>query len=142
MNSGTKPEHTRVEQAERPDYEPIEYANESKETIWENPEDHDVVLEIYIGGTNYGRKPRSWEEKTAQRRYVIRAKETRAIPDEFDQAVGDHLLFPSIPFLALPVDVNPDPKALVIRERAVSDLHGNLPVLLAAEPDQIAARLE
>ena len=56
--------------------------------------------------------------------------------DEVDELIGDHFLFSCVPFLALPVDVNPYAQPLVVAQRAVRNLDRDLPVLLPALRDK------
>ena len=58
--------------------------------------------------------------------------------DQIDEAIGDHLLFLRVPFLALAVDINPDAQPVFIGERAVGDLDRNLPVFLLPLLDEHA----
>jgi len=43
----------------------------------------------------------------------------------------DHLLFSSVPFLALTVNIDPDSQPLVFGERPVGNLYRNLAVLFS-----------
>jgi hypothetical protein len=90
-----------VPQAERPNYaSPHDFEETSSETIWENPFDYDIPVQVHVGAT-----PRpdpsenglaAWralnpakrrEMQTGQRVYVIKANSRRAIPSEFDQGI-------------------------------------------------------
>lgn len=78
--------------AERP-YGPVDTEETVEETVWHNPTEHDVVLDLYVGiQPNLRRfvlsgKKLTWEQRTGKRRYIIRAKTSRAIPSEFDQGI-------------------------------------------------------
>jgi hypothetical protein len=78
--------------AERP-FGPVDTEETVEETVWYNPTDHDVVLDLYVGiqpnlkrFVLSGRKL-TWEQRTGKRRYIIKAKTHRAIPSEFDQGI-------------------------------------------------------
>jgi hypothetical protein len=58
--------------------------------------------------------------------------------EQLDQPVGDHLLFLGVPILALAVNVNPDAKTLLVRQRTVGHLDRYLPELLPSLRDQRA----
>ncbi len=66
-----------------------DYQDVAQETVWHNPTNKDVALDLYVGVKASGRPPRSREEKTGFRRYVIKASEKRAIAAEFDRAIQD-----------------------------------------------------
>jgi hypothetical protein len=86
------PEYTPAEQlvplAER-DFAPVEFIETQQETIWYNPLDRDYTLDLYVGTKPMGNRhpPRSHEQRMGTRRYVIKSKDRRAIPSEFDIAV-------------------------------------------------------
>lgn len=81
--------------AERP-YGPADVEETVEETIWVNPSDADVVLDLYVGIPQVIRKPSktgkalTWEQRTGKRRYIIRAHSERSIPSEFDMAIQHH----------------------------------------------------
>jgi hypothetical protein len=81
-----------VPAAERP-YAPVDHQETVAETIWHNPTEKDVVLDLYVGIPNNLRglvrsgKRLTWEQRTGKRRYIIKAKSRRAIPSEFDMAI-------------------------------------------------------
>ncbi len=90
-----------VPPAERPNYSsPHDFEETSTETIWENPFDYDVAVKVHVGATprpdSSDRGAAAWralpesrrrEMQTGQRVYVIKARSTRSIPSEFDQAI-------------------------------------------------------
>lgn len=94
-------ERSLVPPAERPAYSsPHDFEETSTETIWENPFDYDVAVQVHVGSTPRPdpteRGLAAWralpeakrrEMQTGQRVYVIRAKSRRSIPSEFDQSI-------------------------------------------------------
>lgn len=74
--------------ADRP-FLQAEMADSEKQTIWHNPTDRPVVLDLYVETPKPtpGRPPKGFEAKTGQRRYVIGPKETKAIPAMFDRGI-------------------------------------------------------
>lgn len=93
--------------ADRPNYIPLadrphatyeQVVEIERDTIWRNPLDHDVVLDLHVGTkpspvfNSEGKRIRpdlTWEERNGVHRYVIKAGHTRAIPKEFDKAIQD-----------------------------------------------------
>lgn len=94
-------ERSLVPQAERPNYSsPHDFEETSTETIWENPFDYDVAVQVHIGSTPRPdpseRGLAAWralpeakrrEMQTGMRTFVIKAKSRRTIPSEFDQGI-------------------------------------------------------
>lgn len=90
-----------VPQADRPNYSsPHDFEETAAETIWENPFDYDVAVQVHVGSTPRADptekglaawrslpEGRRREMRTGQRTYVIRAKSQRSIPSEFDQGI-------------------------------------------------------
>jgi hypothetical protein len=72
--------------ADRPFASP-EYEDSQQQTIWFNPTSKDAVLNLQGDTPKPGRKPRNWEERTGQIRWVIKAGETKAIPSHFDRGI-------------------------------------------------------
>lgn len=88
------PQQTRnlVPLAERP-FAPPDNTETARETVWFNSTDVPIQLDVYVGHPavlpnpkRLGR-PLTWEERTAKRRYVIKPKQERAIPAEFDAEI-------------------------------------------------------
>lgn len=78
-----------------------------KETLWENVTDKDIPLEVYVGWATTARphpdlntrdpelsrlSPRKLtrEERTPTRLWIVKARSTRAIPEEFDMEIQRH----------------------------------------------------
>lgn len=94
-------EHSLVPPAERPNYSsPHDFEETSSETIWENPFDYDMVVQLHVGSQPRPDKSEAglakWralpearrrEMQSGQRVYVVKAKSRRSIPSEFDQAI-------------------------------------------------------
>jgi hypothetical protein len=94
-------ERSLVPPAERPNYaSPHDFEETSTETIWENPFDYDVAVQVHVGATPRPdpteRGLAAWralpeakrrEMMTGKRTYVIKANSRRAIPSDFDQAI-------------------------------------------------------
>src|SRR3984893_8963266 len=59
-------------------------------------------------------------------------------PHQIDEAIRDHLLFLSFPFLPLAMNVNPYPQPFLLCEGSVCHLNGNLAILLPPSFDQKA----
>lgn len=81
-----------VPNAQRLD-EPSEDQELRRDTIWFNPTDKDVLLELYVGnpvprkqGDRYV-PPKTYEQRTGCRKYVIKAHATAALDKDFDRAV-------------------------------------------------------
>ena len=73
--------------ADRPLAAP-DYEDSQSQTIWHNPTEKSVVLNLhYETPKATGRPPVGWEAKTGCHRYVIKAGETKAIPSSFDMAI-------------------------------------------------------
>lgn len=92
MSSETGARAPLVPLAERP-FAPQDHTETAEETVWQNPNDQDVVLDLYVGIPLHIPRPSktgralTWEQRTGKRRYIIRAKSERAIPSEFDRAI-------------------------------------------------------
>ena len=94
-------ERSLVPPAERPNYaSPHDFEETSTETIWENPFDYDVAVQVHVGATPRpdptDRGLAAWrampeakrrEMMTGKRTYVIKARSRRAISSDFDQAI-------------------------------------------------------
>lgn len=89
-----------VPPAERPAYQPTDYIETSQDTIWYNPFEYDVAVQVHVGAEGKaGPTPAEevrWkslpapvrrEKQTGVRTYVIKAKSERAIPSDFDMAI-------------------------------------------------------
>lgn len=74
--------------ADRPFAPPPEQDSE-QQTIWHNPTDRAVTLDIFVGTPlpSPGIKPKGIEQRQGVRRYVIGPKETRALPAIYDIAI-------------------------------------------------------
>jgi hypothetical protein len=101
----------RVPPADQPHEYREDYPEETRDTIWENPTEHDVVLDLHVGTTPYYGPPSARpkmrrEQLTGCRMYVItrgivdgksvvgeidpttgKPRGRRTIPAEFDQAI-------------------------------------------------------
>src|SRR5208337_33192 len=91
-----------VPPAERPALAAIDYQETEEHTVWYNPFDYDVAVQIHVGSTpmegawdDPGRVAR-WRALPPQRRremqtgirvYVIPAKSERSIPRDFDMGI-------------------------------------------------------
>jgi hypothetical protein len=64
-----------------------EYEDSESQTVWHNPTDRQVVLDLNVDTPRPGRKPRNWEERNGKVRYVLKAGETKAIPSKFDMGI-------------------------------------------------------
>jgi hypothetical protein len=64
-----------------------EYEDSQQQTIWHNPTDKPVILNLHFETPKPGRPPRNWEEKNGMHRYVIKPGETKAIPSMFDMGI-------------------------------------------------------
>jgi len=73
--------------ADRPSFGGFDANDSEQQTIWENPTQHQVVLELQVDYPKPGRPPRNWEEKTGKRRYVIGPGQTRALPSSLDKGI-------------------------------------------------------
>jgi hypothetical protein len=70
--------------------------DETRATLWENPTDVDVVMDLHVGTMPlYGNGPRptlhpsgkTREQRLGVKQYVVKAHKTREIPSEFDVGV-------------------------------------------------------
>lgn len=74
-------------------FQPTEHTDSSEETIWENPTDGEVILDLqhempkarFVNDRPV--PPKNWSERTGKRRYVIPARAQRALPGEYDIAI-------------------------------------------------------
>lgn len=74
----------------------LDHPDETRDTMWKNPTDHDVVMDLHIG-TNplYGNGPRptlhpfgkTREQRLGVKQFVVKAGQTKAIPSEFDVGI-------------------------------------------------------
>jgi hypothetical protein len=72
--------------ADRPIAAP-DYEDSESQTIWHNPTDKPVKLDLNVDTPRPGRPPRNWEERHGMVRYVVKAGDTRAIPSKFDMGI-------------------------------------------------------
>jgi hypothetical protein len=73
-----------------------EHPEETRNTLWENPTDRDVVMDLHVGTMPlYGSGPRptlhpsgaTREQRLGVKQFVVKAGKTREIPSEFDVGV-------------------------------------------------------
>ena len=89
-----------VPMADRPAYRPVDLVETSEDTIWYNPLDYDVAVQVHVGAE--GKRADTpderarWvkmtpaerrEKQTGIRTYVIPSKHERVIPNDFDMAI-------------------------------------------------------
>ena len=94
------PERDLVPPAERPGHHPVDFIETSSDTIWFNPFDYPVAVQVHVGaegkrGPTQAEDDR-WkslpppvrrEKQTGIRTYVIAPKSERVIPSDFDMAI-------------------------------------------------------
>jgi hypothetical protein len=86
--------------AERPAYQAVDFIETNEDTIWHNPLDYDVAVQVHVGAEGKAAdtpvERQRWaslpanvrrEKQTGIRTYVIPSKTSRAIPSEFDMAI-------------------------------------------------------
>jgi hypothetical protein len=78
-----------VPAAERLGETTLSEARFNNQTIWENPEDHDVILELHDEVPTHGKPPRSDNERRGVVQRMIPKRSTRAIESKFDLAIQD-----------------------------------------------------
>lgn len=89
-----------VPSAERPAYQAVDLIETSSDTIWFNPFDYDVSVQVYVGSegkrANTPAEEERWkalpaplkrEKQTGMRTYKIPAKSERVLPSDFDMAI-------------------------------------------------------
>lgn len=81
--------------ADRPAYQDVDFIETVKETVWFNPFEYDVAVQLHVGSQAKA-SDAEWaalppairrERQKGIRTYVIPAKATRVISSEFDQAI-------------------------------------------------------
>jgi hypothetical protein len=79
-----------VPRAERLDANPFIAGGGSRETVWENPTDTDIVLPLHCGSTVTApvRKP-TYMERYGIERVVIPARKMVTLPSSYDMAIQD-----------------------------------------------------
>lgn len=89
-----------IPHADRPAYQARDFIETSEDTIWYNPMDYDVAVQVRVGAEGKAADtqaerdrwarlsaPERREKQTGIRTYVIPAKSTRVISSEFDMAI-------------------------------------------------------